>query len=104
VLAITESSKSYPSISFRIDEETKKTAGDVFGELGMDMTTGLTIYLRKVARDKKIPFDLSVAEPDAEYKTHILKTLAERKEKAKDLNTKWYSTNEMREMFEIEKS
>jgi len=91
------------NITFRTDENIKMVASEVFGELGMDMTTGLNIYLRKVVRDRKIPFEVAVmAEPDEEYKAYIIKTLAERKERAKDPNTKYYSIDEVAQMFGIE--
>lgn len=89
------------NITFRTDEEVKKVAGEVFGEMGMDMTTGLNIYLRMVARDRKIPFEVAVNEPDEEYKKYIREELAKRKEKAKDPDTKWYSLDEVAEMFGV---
>lgn len=98
-MPVSETSKSYPSISFRIDEQTKKAAGDVFGELGMDMTTGLTVYLRKVARDKRIPFDLSVADDDARYHQYVAKKLAEAENEANSPDAKWFNVNEASEII-----
>lgn len=87
------------NITFRTDEEIKKVAGEVFGELGMDMTTGLNVYLRMVARERRIPFEVAVNEPDEEYKAVIAKTIAERLERSKDPNTKWYSLEEVEAML-----
>ena len=47
-------------INFRIDEETKKEMEKVCDELGMTMTTALNIFVKKMAREKRIPFDVSI--------------------------------------------
>lgn len=48
------------SINIRMDESLKSGFQDVCTELGLDMTTAFTIFARKVAREKRIPFDVSV--------------------------------------------
>lgn len=47
-------------INFRIDEETKKEMEKVCDELGMTMTTALNIFVKKMTREKRIPFDVSI--------------------------------------------
>jgi len=44
----------------RLDETDKKAAERVFNELGLTMAAGLNIYVKMVARQRKIPFDLSL--------------------------------------------
>ncbi|OGZ07148.1 MAG: hypothetical protein A3D65_03660 [Candidatus Lloydbacteria bacterium RIFCSPHIGHO2_02_FULL_50_13] len=44
------------TIQVRIDAKTKREAGKVFEGLGMDISTGMKIYLRQVVREKSIPF------------------------------------------------
>jgi len=67
------------------------------------MSGAINVFLRAAIKANGIPFVVADA-PDTEYKAHIVKTLAERKERAKDPNTKWYSTDDLRKMFGIEKS
>lgn len=45
--------------SIRLDEETRDDAKKVFDDLGMDFSTGIKIYLRKVAKTNGIPFALN---------------------------------------------
>lgn len=47
-------------VNFRIDEETKKEMEKVCDELGMTVTTALNIFIRKMTREKRIPFDVSI--------------------------------------------
>ncbi len=49
-------------ISLRIDDEVKKNAEQVCSDIGISMSTAITIYLKKLGREKRIPFELS-ADP-----------------------------------------
>jgi len=46
-------------ISLRIDDEVKKTAEQVCDDIGMSMSTAIIIYLKKLGREKRIPFELT---------------------------------------------
>ena len=46
-------------ISLRIDDEVKKSAEQVCAEIGISMATAINIYLKKLGREKRIPFDVS---------------------------------------------
>lgn len=48
------------NVNFRMDAELKKGMEQVCSELGMSMTTAFTIFAKKVNREKRIPFDISV--------------------------------------------
>jgi len=50
------------SITFHIDEELKKQAESLFDDLGLSMTTAITIFLKAVVRHGKIPFEIT-ADP-----------------------------------------
>lgn len=55
------------AITFRTNSKTKAEAQKVLADLGMDISTALNVFLKKVVRTKAIPFDVSVAEePNAE--------------------------------------
>ncbi len=46
-------------VNFRIDEATKKDMESVCTELGITMSAAFNIFAKKVAREKRIPFELS---------------------------------------------
>jgi len=48
------------SINFRMDEELKQSMEQTCQELGMNMTTAFTIFAKKMSREKRIPFEVSV--------------------------------------------
>ena len=48
--------------TIRLDEADKKAAERVFNQLGITLAAGLTIYLKTVARQQKIPFELALGE------------------------------------------
>lgn len=48
------------TINIRIDETTKRDMEAVCKDLGMSMTTAFTIFAKKVGRERRIPFEVSV--------------------------------------------
>ncbi len=48
--------------TFPMDEADKVTAEQVLGQFGLSLEEGLNIYIKAVARQKKIPFELSIVE------------------------------------------
>ncbi len=51
---------SQSMVNFRMDDELKKAMEDTCRELGMNMTTAFTIFAKKMTRERRIPFDVSV--------------------------------------------
>ena len=47
-------------VSIRMDEELKKSMEETCQQLGMSMTTAFTIFAKKMSREKRIPFEVSV--------------------------------------------
>ena len=47
-------------VNFRMDEDLKKSMERTCQELGMSMTTAFTIFAKKMTREKRIPFEVSV--------------------------------------------
>lgn len=47
-------------INIRIDEDLKKSFESVCQELGINTTTAFTIFAKKMSREQRIPFDVSV--------------------------------------------
>ena len=54
------------NLNIRIDEDLKKQAEVIFNELGMNMSTALTVFLKQAVRSNGIPFDLRLETPNAE--------------------------------------
>lgn len=52
-------------ITIEMDEELKKQAEALFDELGMDMSTAFTIFVKKAVREQRIPFEVSADYPNA---------------------------------------
>ena len=49
-------------VSFRIDDDVKRNAESVLNDLGLTMSAAITVFLKKVSREHRIPFELS-ADP-----------------------------------------
>jgi len=47
------------NISLRMDPELKKQAEELFHDLGLNMSTALTMFLRQAVRNQGIPFEVS---------------------------------------------
>ena len=48
------------NVNFRLDEEVKKSMAQVCSDLGLSMSSAFTIFAKKVSREKRIPFDVSI--------------------------------------------
>ena len=48
------------NLSISIDRGLKDEADQVFNEMGMTLTTAITIFVRQAIRQKKIPFEISL--------------------------------------------
>ena len=49
-------------ISLRVDDDVKRGAEQTLDDSGLSMSTAINIFLKKVARERRIPFELS-ADP-----------------------------------------
>ena len=65
------------NVNFRMDADLKKSMEQACSELGMSMTTAFTIFAKKVSREKRIPFDVSVdpfySESNMRYLENIMR-------------------------------
>lgn len=52
-------------VNFRLDQDTKRAMEHVCRDLGMSMTTAFTLFAKKVDRERRIPFDISLDGPVA---------------------------------------
>lgn len=53
-------------ISVRVDDETKRDAEQVCEEIGMSISTAINIYLKRLAREGRIPFEVKADRPNKE--------------------------------------
>jgi DNA-damage-inducible protein J len=54
--------------TLRLDEADLQTAERVFSQLGLTLSAGFNIYVKVVVRQQKIPFELSLAPSQNEYR------------------------------------
>ena len=47
-------------INLRIEDEVKKKAEQVCADIGMSLSTAINIYLKKLGRENRIPFEVAV--------------------------------------------
>lgn len=64
------------NVNFRMDADLKKSMEEACSELGMSMTTAFTIFAKKVSREKRIPFDVSVDPFYSENNIRYLEKIA----------------------------
>ncbi|GMO55471.1 MAG: type II toxin-antitoxin system RelB/DinJ family antitoxin [Treponemataceae bacterium] len=46
-------------LNIRLDESIKKQAEALFGELGMNLSTAITIFIHQAIRERGIPFSIT---------------------------------------------
>lgn len=78
------------NINIRIDKDVKEKSDKIFNELGFNMTTAITMFLRTTIRENGIPFDLKLDLPNIE----TTQAIEEGRKLAVDPNTKKYSSME----------
>lgn len=75
------------NFSVRMDSDVKKQCEALYGELGMNLTTAINVFLRQSLRSGGFPFDVTLNTPNAV----TLAAMQEAKRLAKDPNAKRYS-------------
>lgn len=68
-------------VNIRMDEDLKRSFDGVCNELGLNMTTAITIFAKKMSREHRIPFDVSI---DPFYSESNMMALSESLEQAKN--------------------
>lgn len=84
---------STTNISIRMDSELKAQADAFFGELGMNLSTAFNVFVRQSLREGRIPFDISLSQPNKE----TIAAMLEAERIAKDSSVKGY--NDLDELF-----
>ena len=75
-------------VNFRIDENLKKEMENICSELGITMSTAFNIFIRKMIREKKIPFEVSIdpfySESNIKYLTKVTEDIKKGKAKIEE--------------------
>ena len=53
------------SVTIRMDEDLKRQAEQLFDDMGMNMTTAITIFTKTAVRERRIPFEIKLS-PNAD--------------------------------------
>ena len=61
-------------VNVRMDEEVKRSMEETCKELGITMSTAFNIFARKMSREKRIPFEVSI---DPFYSENNMKAMKE---------------------------
>ena len=48
------------SVTIRMDEDLKREAENLFNEMGLNMTTAITLFAKTAVREGRIPFEIKV--------------------------------------------
>ena len=78
------------NLNIRIDRKTKESAETIFDEMGLTMTSAITMFLRQTVRDRRFPFtaDLNSFGPET------IKAIDEGRRIARDPSVQGYSDME----------
>ncbi|MCQ2409715.1 MAG: type II toxin-antitoxin system RelB/DinJ family antitoxin [Clostridia bacterium] len=71
------------TINIRVDEKLKKESERIFEELGLGMTSAMTIFLKAVVRNNGIPFSLEIPNEETLQAFKEVEDMISGKEKAK---------------------
>lgn len=52
------------TVQVRVDMDTKSIVENILANMGLDMSTAIRMYLRKIQQTKSIPFSLSIPDYD----------------------------------------
>ena len=70
-------------VNFRIDDDVKTNAEAALKEMGLSMSAAITMFLVKVGREKRIPFEINAdpfySESNMSYLEGIIQDIREGK-------------------------
>ena len=90
---VTTNTSNTTNITIRMDSDLKAQADALFAEFGMNMSTAFNVFVRQTLIEGRIPFDISLNQPNKE----TIAALLEAERIAKDSSVKGYT--DMDELF-----
>ena len=76
------------TVQLRLDKKTKESARKVFENMGLDLSSGIKLFLTRVVQDQAIPFIIRTKNGyTEEFEQQLLRDLAQAKQTGKSFNT-----------------
>lgn len=76
------------NISIRMDAALKKEADQLFNEMGMNISTAFNVFVRQAIRERAIPFQIQLGNPNRE----TIAAMLEAEQIAKDPRVPGYAS------------
>ncbi len=71
------------NVNFKLDADVKRGMEQICSELGLSLSAAFTVFAKKVVREKRIPFDVSVdpfySENNIRHLEHIVRDIKDGK-------------------------
>lgn len=64
-------SKSMSTVSVNVPTSVKQQATKIFGNLGLSMSSGVNVFLKRVVSERGIPFELKEIRPSEDFKAAL---------------------------------
>ncbi|MCL2077030.1 MAG: type II toxin-antitoxin system RelB/DinJ family antitoxin [Oscillospiraceae bacterium] len=61
------------SLNIRIDKDVKETAAGLLANMGLDHTTAIEMFYRQIIKERRLPFQPTVAQTYGEQLLDIIK-------------------------------
>lgn len=86
---------SLATINIKTDSEIKKEFNDICEELGLNMSTAINMFMKTVLRERGIPFELKLSEPN-----ELTKKVLVESEKGGNLHGPYNTIDELMEALD----
>lgn len=86
---------SLATINIKTDSEIKKEFNDICEELGLNMSTAINMFMKTVLRERGIPFELKLSEPNELTKKVLIES-----EKGENLHGPYNTIDELMEALD----
>lgn len=90
-------------VNFRMDTTIKKQLESICDELGLNLSTAFNMFARKMIREKRIPFELSLDDAKDESQMKAISSFKKIRENAERSKIDWNLVNINKEISSIRK-
>jgi len=80
--------KASATINIRVDKDLKAKSEQLFNELGLNLSSAVTLFLKQSMREKSIPFEITLNT----YNAETIAAMEEARKISRDPNTKRYKS------------
>lgn len=63
-MKIKDGTRESATLTIRVDNDLKDEASSILEDMGLNLTSGITVFLKTVVREKKIPFEIKTSNAD----------------------------------------